>query len=107
MNKRLAASSFRREASLPGDAKEFLRKVGLCSTRQRITVARLLLRDASRHVTAEILYEEAREARCPVSRSAVCSALRQFEQAGLLRRIATDRSKQSWFVIANSAVGLN
>jgi hypothetical protein len=44
MNKRLAASSFCREASLPGDAKEFLRKVGLCSTRQRITAARLPLR---------------------------------------------------------------
>jgi hypothetical protein len=29
---------------LPGDAKEFLRKVGLCSTRQRITAARLPLR---------------------------------------------------------------
>jgi Fur family transcriptional regulator, iron response regulator len=107
MNKRLAASSVRREASLPGDPKDLLRKVGLCSTRQRIAVARLLLRDANRHVTAEILYEEAREARCPVSRSAVCNALRQFEQAGLLRRIATDRSKQAWFVIANAAVGLN
>jgi Fe2+ or Zn2+ uptake regulation protein len=83
MNKRLATSSFCREASLPGDAKEFLRKVGLCSTRQRITVASLPLRDATRHVTAEILYEGAREVRCPVSTSAVCNALRQFEQAGL------------------------
>jgi Fe2+ or Zn2+ uptake regulation protein len=83
MNKRLAASSFRREASLPGDTKDFLRKVGLCSSRQRIAVARLLLRDTNRHVTAEILYDEAREALCPVSRSAVCNALRQFEQAGL------------------------
>ena len=106
MNKRLAASGFRREASSPVDAKEFLRKVGQCSTRQRIAVARLLLRDTSRRVTAEILYEEAREAHCPVSRSAVCNALRQFEQAGLLRRIATDRS-QSWFVIANAAVDLS
>jgi Fur family iron response transcriptional regulator len=107
MNKRFAASSFRREASLPSDPKDFLRKVGLCSTRQRIAVARLLLGDANRRVTAEILYEEARQARCPVSRSAVCNALRQFEQAGLLRRIVIDRSKQSWFVIADAAVGLN
>jgi Fur family iron response transcriptional regulator len=107
MNKRFAASGFRREASLPGDPRDLLRKVGLCSTRQRIAVARLLLRNANRRVTAEILYDEAREARCPVSRSAVCNALRQFEQAGLLRRIATDRSKQAWFFIANAAVDLN
>jgi Fur family iron response transcriptional regulator len=107
MNKRFAASGFRREASLRGDPRDLLRKVGLCSTRQRIAVARLLLRNANRRVTAEILYDEAREARCPVSRSAVCNALRQFEQAGLLRRIATDRSKQAWFVIANAAVDLN
>ncbi len=79
MSKRFAASRFRRDASLPGDPKDFLRKVGLCSTRQRIAVARLLLRDANRRVTADILYNEAREARCPVSRSAVCNALRQFE----------------------------
>jgi hypothetical protein len=65
MNKRLAASSVRREASLPGDSKDFLRKVGLCSTKQRIAVARLLLRDPNRHVTAEILYDEAREALAP------------------------------------------
>jgi Fur family iron response transcriptional regulator len=106
MNKRFTASRFRRDASLPGDLQGFLRKAGLCSTRQRVAVARLLLRDANRRVNAEILYDEAREARCPVS-SAVCNALRQFEQAGLLRRIEIDRSKQSWFVIANAAVGLN
>ena len=107
MNKRFAASRFRRDASLPGDLKDFLRKVGLCSTRQRIAVARLLLKDADRRVTAEILYDEAREAQCPVSRAAVCSALRQFEQAGLLRRVTINQSKKSWFVIANAAVGLN
>jgi Fe2+ or Zn2+ uptake regulation protein len=107
MNKRLAASKFCRDASLPGDLQGFLRKAGLCSTRQRVEVARLLLRDADRRVNAEILYDEAREECCPVSRSAVCNALRQFEQAGLLRRIAIDRSKQSWFVIANAAVDLN
>ncbi len=107
MSKHFAANRFRQDASSPGDPRDFLRKVGLCSTRQRIAVARLLLRDANRRVTAEILYNEAREARCPVSRSAVCNALRQFEQAGLLSRISIDRSKQSWFLIANAAVGLN
>jgi Fe2+ or Zn2+ uptake regulation protein len=107
MNRRFATSRLRRKASLPGDPQDFLRKVGLCSTRQRIAVARLLLGDANRRVTAEILYDEARAARCPVSRSAVCNALRQFEQAGLLRRMATARSKQAWFAIAIPAAGLN
>ncbi len=37
----------------------------------------------------------------------VGNALRQFEQAGLLSRITTDQSKQSWFVIANAAIGLS
>jgi Fe2+ or Zn2+ uptake regulation protein len=107
MNERFAASRFRRDASSPDDFRGFLRKAGLCSTRQRVAVARLLLRDANRRVNAKILYDEAREARCPVSRSAVCNALRQFEQAGLLRRIAINRSKKSWFVVANAVVGLS
>ena len=107
MNNRSNASKICRDASLPDDLQGFLRKAGLRSTRQRVAVARLLLRDANRHVNAEILYDEVREAHCPVSRSAVCNALRQFEQAGLLCRIAIDRSKQSWFVIANATVRLN
>ena len=44
---------------------EDLRKVGLCSTRQRIAVASQPLRTANRHVTVEILYDEAPEARLP------------------------------------------
>ena len=107
MNKHFNASKVCRDASLPDDLQGFLRKAGLRSTKQRVAVARLLLRDANRRVTAEILYDEARGARRPVSRSAVSNALRQFEQAGLLCRIAIDRSKQSWFVVANAAVGLN
>jgi Fe2+ or Zn2+ uptake regulation protein len=68
------------DGSLSGGLHDLLRnKVGLRPTRQRIAIAGLLLRDPNRRVTAEILYDEAHEARCPVSRSAVCSALRQFE----------------------------
>ena len=107
MNKRFAAGRFCRDASLPDDLQGFLRKAGLRSTRQRVAVARLLLRDANRRVTAEILYDEAREAGCPVSRAAVCSALHQFEQAGLLRRVMSNQSKKSWFVVANATVGLS
>ena len=98
----VSTAGLRRETPLPGDVQILLHNAGLRSTRQRIALASLLLRAANRRVTAEILYGEAREARCPVSRATVCNALRQFEQAGLLRRIMVHRSKKAWFAIANA-----
>jgi len=108
MNQRFAARSEPcLEGSLSGDLHDFLRnKVGLRPTRQRIAIARLLLRDANRRVIAEILHDEARGGRHRVARSAVGNALRQFERAGFLSRVSIGRSKQSRFVIANAAVGL-
>jgi Fur family iron response transcriptional regulator len=79
--------------------QEMLHSVGMRATVQRITLGRLLLRSKNRRVTTEILYNEALEARCPVSRGAVCNTLRQFERAGLLRRITVHRSKKAWFSI--------
>jgi Fur family transcriptional regulator, iron response regulator len=77
--------------------QEMLHSVGMRATVQRIALARLLLRSKNRRVTAEILYNEALEARCPVSRGAVYNTLRQFERAGLLRRITVHGSKKAWF----------
>jgi Fur family iron response transcriptional regulator len=77
--------------------QEMLHSVGMRATGQRIALARLLLRSKNRRVTTEILYDEALEVRCPVSRAAVCNALRQFERAGLLRRITVQGSKKAWF----------
>lgn len=77
--------------------QEMLRSVGMRATGQRIALASLLLRSKNWRVTAEILYEEAREARCPVSRAAVSNALRQFERVGLLQRINVHGSKKAWF----------
>jgi Fur family iron response transcriptional regulator len=74
-----------------------LHSVGMRATGQRIALASLLLRSENRRVTAEILYEEALEARCPISRATVCNALRQFERAGLLRQITVYRSKKVWY----------
>ena len=107
MNTQVATRGPRQDTRLPVDVQRLLHDAGLRSTRQRIALASLLFRTANRRVSAEILYDEARHARCPVSRSAVCNALRQFEQAGLLSRISIDGSKQSWFVIANAAVDLS
>jgi len=79
--------------------QEMLRNVGMRATHQRIALARLLLRSKNRQVTGEILYDDALEARCPVSRAAVYSTLRQFERVGLLRRIAIHGSRKAWFGI--------
>jgi Fe2+ or Zn2+ uptake regulation protein len=76
-----------------------LHSVGLCSTRQRSALVSLLLRTRKRRVTAEILYDEAQSA---VSRPTVYNALRQFEQAGLLRRTAVHNSKKAWFAIVET-----
>jgi Fur family transcriptional regulator, iron response regulator len=86
-----------------GDARKgaaiqkMLRNVGMRPTRQRIALVSLLDKNEESYVTAKILYEKALEARCPVSRATVCNALRQFKQAGLLRRITVHGSKTTWF----------
>jgi Fe2+ or Zn2+ uptake regulation protein len=101
MNMYVPAASPRRGTPSAGDVQSLLNSAGLHSTRQRIALASLLLRTANRRVTAEILYEEAHESQCFVSRATVCNAFRHFERAGLLRRITVNRSKKAWFVIAN------
>jgi Fur family iron response transcriptional regulator len=79
--------------------QEMLRNVGLRATRQRIALASLLNKSEKSYVTAKILYDKALEARSSVSRATVCSALRQFERAGLLRRITVHGSKMVWFSV--------
>jgi Fur family iron response transcriptional regulator len=46
-----------------------------------------------RHITAEMLYEEAAKAKVPVSLATVYNTLHQFTDAGLLRQVAVDGSK--------------
>jgi Fe2+ or Zn2+ uptake regulation protein len=89
----LRSGSNRKRAAI----QEMLRNVGMRATRQRIALASLLDKNENPCVTAKILYDKALEARCPVSRATVCNALRQFERAGLLRRITVHGSKKAWF----------
>jgi Fe2+ or Zn2+ uptake regulation protein len=102
MNLYIATTGRAKIATLPGDIRNLLNSIGLRSTSRRIALASLLLKATRRRVTADILYKEACDARCSVSRAAVCNALRQFEQVGLLRRIKVPRSRKAWFVIANA-----
>jgi Fur family iron response transcriptional regulator len=73
--------------------KDRLRQVGLRPTRQRISLGWILFAKGDRHVTAELLYEEAMRARVPVSLATVYNTLHQFTEAGLLRQLAVDGSK--------------
>jgi Fur family transcriptional regulator, iron response regulator len=75
------------------DLRDKLRRVGLRPTRQRVSLGWLLFANGDRHVTAEVLYDEARRARVPVSLATVYNTLHQFTEAGLLRQLAVDGSK--------------
>ncbi|MDB5511872.1 MAG: Fur family transcriptional regulator [Enterovirga sp.] len=75
------------------ELKDRLRLVGLRPTRQRISLGWLLFAKGDRHITAEMLFEEAMRARVPVSLATVYNTLHQFTEAGLLRQLAVDGSK--------------
>jgi Fur family transcriptional regulator, iron response regulator len=53
----------------------------------------LLFGRGDRHLTAEMLYDEAMRAKVPVSLATVYNTLHQFTEAGLLRQLALDGSK--------------
>ena len=75
------------------DLRRRLREAGLRPTRQRVGLGWLLFAKGERHLTAEMLYEEASKARVPVSLATVYNTLHQFTQAGLLREVAVDGAK--------------
>lgn len=70
-----------------------LRKSGLRPTRQRMALAEILFAKGDRHVTAELLHEEALVNAVPVSLATVYNTLHQFTGAGLLREVAVEGSK--------------
>src|SRR5262245_14535262 len=70
------------------DACRRLRRAGLRPTRQRVALAELLFGEGDRHVTAEMLHDEAVRAGQRVSLATVYNTLHQFQRAGLLREIA-------------------
>jgi Fur family iron response transcriptional regulator len=75
------------------DVKSMLRDVGLRPTRQRMALGWILFAKGDRHLTAELLYEEATKAKVPVSLATVYNTLHQFTDVGLLRQVAVDGSK--------------
>jgi len=85
------------EVTSPGcpwrDVKEMLRLAALRPTRQRVALGRLLLDKGDRHLTAEMLFVEATQARIPVSLATVYNTLNQLTDAGLLRQVSVDGTK--------------
>ncbi|MGI1663018.1 iron response transcriptional regulator IrrA [Palleronia sp. KMU-117] len=73
---------------------EWLAAAGLRPTRQRLSLAALLVGDGlNRHVTAESLFEASREAGERVSLATVYNTLKAFCDAGLMREVTVDGSK--------------
>ena len=72
----------------------WLAQAGLRPTRQRVSLAALLVGDGKdRHVTAESLHAAAGEAGEPVSLATVYNTLRAFCEAGLINEISVDGSR--------------
>ncbi|WP_321395497.1 iron response transcriptional regulator IrrA [Emcibacter sp.] len=70
-----------------------LRDAGLRPTRQRLALAKLLFDGHDRHVTAEMLYDEAGELNASVSLATVYNTLHQFTDVGLLREVVVDSGR--------------
>ncbi len=67
---------------------------GLRPTRQRVTLAALLIGDGQhRHVTAESLFEAAKAEGEAVSLATVYNTLKAFCDAGLMQEVTVDGSK--------------
>lgn len=67
-----------------------LQNAGLRPTRQRLALARLLFDRGDRHVTAEELHLEAKDAGVSVSLATVYNTLNQFTASGLLREVVVE-----------------
>lgn len=75
------------------DVRSLLNDAGLRPTKQRLALGGLLFSKGERHVTAEILHEEAVQHDLQVSLATVYNTLHQFTEAGLLRQLAVDGAK--------------
>ena len=80
----------------PTSSLERLRAAGLRPTRQRLALARLLLENGNRHVTAEQLHGEALGAKIGVSLATVYNTLHQFIDCGILCEVVVE-SGRSYF----------
>ena len=90
-----------RNPNFANQLKSRLREVGLRQTRTRVALGSILFGKGDRHVSAEMLFEEACQASVSVSLATVYNTLHQFTEVGLLRQVAIDSSK-SYFDTNNT-----
>ena len=92
-----------------GNMADHLTAHGVRPTRQRLAIAETLFDGSGRHIDASGLYEELATSTTKVSLATVYNALRAFDQAGLVRRVAlpgdcvwydTDTSNHHHFFVA-------
>ena len=72
---------------------EKLASAGLRITAPRLQLAGLLFAHGNRHITAEQLHKEARQAGLSVSQATVYNTLNQFHEVGLLRQVQVDQAR--------------
>lgn len=70
-----------------------LKSHGLRTTMPRLQLADLLFAKGNRHLTADMLYAEARAAGLSVSQATIYNTLNQFSEAGLLREVQVDKTR--------------
>ena len=90
-----------RNPNFANQLKSRLREVGLRQTRTRVALGSILFGKGDRHVSAEMLFEEACQASVSVSLATVYNTLHQFTEVGLLRQVAIESSK-SYFDTNNT-----
>ncbi len=73
-----------------------LKMAGLRTTKQRLALVSLLFGGEHRHFTAEMIYEEALNARLDISLATIYNSLHHFVNRGLLRELHLN-NQQSWF----------
>ena len=75
-------------------ASHWLIKVGLRPTKQRIFLANLLMGEGKhQHLTAEDLFEKAKQKNLKVSLATVYNTLHSFSDSGLLNRVIVDGNR--------------
>ena len=94
-------SSRVRRPDLASDMGTKLRALGLRPTRTRVALSSLLFAKGNRHLTAEMLFDEANQAKVSVSLATIYNTLNQLTEVGLLRQVAIDASK-SYFDTNNT-----
>lgn len=77
----------------PLQSRMLLERHGLRSTRQRRGLAKLLFGKGNRHLTAEMLANEAEAANTPVSLATVYNVLNLFARVGLIRNLPIEAER--------------